>query len=227
MIRPPIHPTTRLRRALVPSRRAIHGALAVALGAVGLFATAATAAEEGPREVIQLTVAQVLEVLGNGEATAVRRAKLETIVYARFDFPTMSRLVLARNWKRFSKEQQEEFIAEYKSYLANNYGERLDRYNQEKVDITGQRDEPRGDVTVHTKIVGGEFNGALVDYRLRGKTGKWLVIDVTVEGVSLVSNFRDQFKEVLSKGGPDGLLDALKKKNAATAAEESAGGSEA
>jgi phospholipid transport system substrate-binding protein len=220
------HPVIQQQHSGVPKVRRWIGAFALTLGALGLFASTAPAAEEGPSDVIKLTVAEVIEVLGNGEPTASRRAKLETIVYARFDFPTMSRLVLARNWKRFSPEQQAEFVSEYKSYLANNYGERLDRYNQEKVEITGQRDEPRGDVTVHTKIVGGEFNGALVDYRLRGKTGTWLVIDVIVEGVSLVSNFRDQFKEVMSNGGPSGLLDALKKKNAETLAEQNSGGAE-
>jgi len=215
------------QHASLRSPRAFAGSLLVALGAAGLLATPAVGAEEGPRDVIEITVAQVLAVLSNGEPSAKRRTKLETIVYARFDFETMSRLVLARNWKRFSEAQQQEFIREYKIYLANNYGERLDRYNQEKVEITGQREEPRGDVTVHTKIVGGEYDGALVDYRLRNKGDGWRVIDVIVEGVSLVSNFRDQFKEVMSNGGPTGLLDALKKKNAETEAEDSPGAAKA
>jgi hypothetical protein len=82
--------------------------------------------------------------------------------------------------------------------------------------VVGERQEPRGDVTVLTKVVGGEYDGSLVDYRMRSKNGgPWLVIDVIVEGVSLVSNYRDQFKEVLSNGGPEELLRRLKEKNAA------------
>ena len=74
---------------------------------------------------------------------------------------------------------------------------------------------PRGDVTIQSVVRGGEFEGALVDYRMREKNGQWLVIDVIVEGISLVSNFRDQFKEVLARGGPDELLKKLREKNAA------------
>jgi phospholipid transport system substrate-binding protein len=219
---------THLPQAGARSLRSAVCILTVAFCAPGLAAPVATAAaapaEEGPRQVVETTVAQVLKVLANGEPSAARRSELETIVYARFDFSTMSRLVLARNWKRFSKAQQEEFISEYKVYLANNYGERIDRYNQEKVEITGERTEPRGDVTVQTRIVGGEFDGALVDYRLRDRDGRWLVIDVIVEGVSLVANFRDQFKEVMNDGGPQALLDALKRKNAETASESKGSG---
>jgi phospholipid transport system substrate-binding protein len=63
-----------------------------------------------------------------------------------------------------------------------------------------------------------------VDYRLRGRTGRWLVIDVVVEGISLVSNYRDQFREVLSNGGPDHLLVQLREKNASGAVTASNGG---
>ena len=127
----------------------------------------------------------------------------------------MSRLVLARNWKRFSKEQQVEYVSEFKTYLSNNYGNRIERYDQEEVEILSARDEPRGDVIVQTKIAGGQFTGALVDYRLRKTAGEWRVIDVVIEGISMVSNFRDQFKAVVSSGGPELLLKKLKEKNAA------------
>jgi phospholipid transport system substrate-binding protein len=110
--------------------------------------------------------------------------------------------------------QQDQFIEEFKRYLAVSYGNRIERYDQQKVDIVGERQEPRGDVTVQTVVRGGEFEGAVVDYRLRQNQSRWLVIDVIVEGISLVSNFRDQFKEVLARGGPEELLEALRKKNA-------------
>jgi phospholipid transport system substrate-binding protein len=83
------------------------------------------------------------------------------------------------------------------------------------VEIIGERKEPRGDVVVRTKIVGGEFEGTLVDYRLRNQTGDWRVIDVVIEGISMVSNYRDQFKSIVSGGGPERLLEKLREKNAA------------
>jgi phospholipid transport system substrate-binding protein len=192
-------------------RRRLAAAALLALAAGG---TPAAAEELTPRQIVEETVAQVLAVLRQDLPRGERRARLEEIVYGRFDFRTMSRLVLARNWKKFSDEQKQVFMTEYRIYLANSYGSRLDRYSGEEVEVIGERQEPRGDVTVLTKVVGGEYDGALVDYRLRSKQGPWLVIDVIVEGVSLVSNYRDQFKEVLANGGPDHLIEKLREKNA-------------
>lgn len=184
-------------------------ALAVAAAASGTESTAR------PRAMIEEMVDEVLAVLRDPDrSTGERRKGIEEIAYERFDLRTMSRLVLSRSWKRFTESQQEEYVREFKQYLANNYGSRIDRYDQEEVEITGERVEPRGDVTVMTRIVGGNFEDAAVDYRLRQKNGDWRVIDVTVEGISLVSNYRDQFREVLSRGGPEHLLDRLREKNA-------------
>jgi phospholipid transport system substrate-binding protein len=200
-------------------------ALTALLGAGIAGGDGRAAAEPGPREVIEQTVEEVLAVLRDPALSqGDRRAAIEAIAVERFDFTTMSKLVLARNWKRFSTQQRDDFLREFKDYLANSYGDRIDRYEQEEVEVFGQREEPRGDVTVQTRIVGGENAGAIVDYRLRGRTGRWLVIDVVVEGISLVSNYRDQFREVLSNGGPDHLLVQLREKNASGAVTASNGG---
>ena len=184
------------------------------LGATGVRAV--TQSEASAHAVIEKTVKEVLAVLEDKSVSTEKRLhSIEEIVYGRFDLQTMSRLVLARNWKRFSKEQQLEYVSEFKKYLSNNYGSRIERYDQERVEILDARDEPRGDVIVRTKIVGGQFEGALVDYRLRNTAGQWRVIDVVIEGISMVSNFRDQFKAVVSRSGPEGLLKELKEKNAA------------
>jgi phospholipid transport system substrate-binding protein len=184
------------------------------LGATGVRAV--TQSEASAHAVIEKTVKEVLAVLDDKSVSTEKRLhSIEEIVYGRFDLQTMSRLVLARNWKRFSKEQQLEYVSEFKKYLSNNYGSRIERYDQERVEILDARDEPRGDVIVRTKIVGGQYEGALVDYRLRNTAGAWRVIDVVIEGISMVSNFRDQFKAVVSRSGPEGLLKELKEKNAA------------
>jgi phospholipid transport system substrate-binding protein len=60
-----------------------------------------------------------------------------------------------------------------------------------------------------------------VEYRLRSRAGTWRVIDVKIEGISLVSNYRDQFHEVLSRGGPDQLLAQLRERNAGRGTDES------
>jgi phospholipid transport system substrate-binding protein len=200
--------------------RSARTATAVLVAAVSCLAAAgaraATESGAGARAVIAETVEEVLAVLRDKSVpTEDRIRSIEEIVYGRFDLCVMSRLVLARNWKRFSEEQKAEYVEEFKRYLTNSYGSRIERYDQQEVKIIGEREEPRGDVVVQTKIMGGEFEGAVVEYRLRNRAEGWRVIDVVIEGISMVSNYRDQFKSIVSSGGPELLLEKLRQKNAA------------
>jgi phospholipid transport system substrate-binding protein len=195
---------------------------AIGLFAVVLLAGPALADDAAEAQaVVRKTVDQVLEVLAReGLSDDQRRQQVEEIAYQRFDFATISRLVLARKWRRFSPEQREEFVEQFKIQLSKNYGSRITRYDQEKVGILDHRLEQNGDVTVRTRIDGGAADGIEVDYRLRrkgrNKDGPWMVIDVIVEGVSLVSSYRAQFAEVLSHKDPSELLKQLREKNAAS-----------
>jgi phospholipid transport system substrate-binding protein len=180
-----------------------------------LIVSARVFAAEEPREVVQATSDAVLGVLRKGSLSSEeKRRKIEDIVYERVDFETMSRLVLARNWRRLSAQQQDEFVREFKKHLSITYGNNVDNYKNESVQILAERKEPRGDRTVQTKIVRGGPDDFLVDYRLREKDGTWKIIDVIVERVSLVANFRSQFQDIVSSGGPERLLKLLREKNA-------------
>ncbi len=168
---------------------------------------------EAARSMVRVTIDLVLaELASKGVEDDVKIKSLEKIVFDKFNFKTMSRLVLARNFKKFSKDQQREFEAHFKVYLSRSYGTRLLRYANEKVEFGDARLEPRGDVTVMTAIVGGKADGIEMNYRVRERNDSWKVIDVVIEGISLVSNFRTQFKEIVNREGPDGLLTRLRDK---------------
>jgi phospholipid transport system substrate-binding protein len=193
-------------------RRVLEIALAVLVA--GPWLAAAAAAESPARRVVSQTADEILVILQDESLTDdVRRDRIIEIAHARFDYPTVSRLVLARNWKRLSQPQQQEFMREFREYLAHHYGSRIQRYEQQSVEVVGERAEKRGDVTVFTRIKRSGLEDIEVDYRLRERDGTWRVIDVKIEGISLVSNYRDQFKEVISRGGPDELLRKLREKN--------------
>ena len=174
------------------------------------------------RAVMEKTVADVLVILDDPSLSLqAKRDRIQAIAYERFDFETMSKLVLKKDWKKFDAAQQQEFVVEFREHLSARYGENLGKYERERVEIVGQRAEKNGDVTVKTLIRGGKFDGTPVDYRLR-KGSDWEVIDVVIENVSLVSSFRQQFADVLAKGGPAGVLAKLKQRNAARAAAKPA-----
>jgi len=181
------------------------------------FGSSLAHAAGSPRDIVKRTVEDVIAILQNPALDSTRRrAMIEEIAQERFDLQTMSKLVLARNWKRLSDAQKEEYVREFTHYLASYYGQRIDRYDQEQLVVLGERQEPRGDVTVKTQVKGGQFHGVSIDYRMREVDGTWLVIDVVVEGISLVRNYRDQFTEVMSRSGPESLLKQLREKNASS-----------
>jgi phospholipid transport system substrate-binding protein len=194
-------------------------AVVLVLGISAALGVAAIAAEDpditiAPRLLIDDAASKIVTILGRkGQPTDVRVAKIEEIAYELFDFTTMSKLVLARNWRKLDKEKRAEFVREFKRNLSRTYGTRLDRYDQEDIEIFGTQIEPRDDVSVKTRIVGGQFDGAVISYRLRERSERWRIIDVVIEGISLVSNYRSQFAEILNKGTIDDLLVKMRDKH--------------
>jgi len=195
---------------------ATHYVAAVLTVAAVLSATVAPASTPGDaaKAVVRSTADDVIAVLNDSSLNAgQKRDKITTIVDRNFDFMTLSRLVLARNWSKLSKEQQTEFVAEFKRHLSITYGKNVENYHNEKVVITGDREEARGDWTVKTVIERPTAENIKVDYRLRQRDGRWKMIDMIVEGVSLVANFRSQFQDIIAKKGPAKVIELLREKN--------------
>jgi phospholipid transport system substrate-binding protein len=187
---------------------------ALVLSGVTVLTPAASRAADSPRTVVELNSQKVLAILNSGDTDDEKIKRLEQLAYGVIDFDTVSRLVLAKYWKQFNPEQRQQFEEEFKRALTVSYGRRIGQFGQEKVVILGERQEPLGDVTVQSRIVGGKAGDIKVDYRLRQKDGTWYVIDVIVEGVSIVSSYRTQFQEIIGQGGPERLLADLRQKNA-------------
>ncbi|MCC6639564.1 MAG: ABC transporter substrate-binding protein [Deltaproteobacteria bacterium] len=176
------------------------------------------------RLVVESTSEQVLAVLRDKGVSVDRRLEeLQQIAYRRFDFPTIGRLVLARGWNQLTPDQQRAFLEDFKRHLSLDYGRRIDSYTNQTVTIIGDRTEPNGDATVRTQVNGGGTSPVAVDYRLRRIDGDWRVIDIIVEGVSLVSSYRSQFQEIMASGGPTRLLQVLREKNEQAATTARAG----
>jgi phospholipid transport system substrate-binding protein len=176
--------------------------------------SAAAVEPSKPETVIREITDAVIAVLARKDlSTEQKRRDIEQIVDKSFDFTTLSRLVLARNWNTLTPEQQQRFVAEFKRHLSLTYGRNIETYNEERVVITGEREEVRGDRTVKTRIARPSGEDILVDYRLRETNGVWRVIDVVIEGVSLVANYRSQFQSIITRDGPVKLIDLLREKN--------------
>jgi len=173
------------------------------------------------KDVISGTLDSVVVVLSDDSLSDAQQLdKIADITRSRFDFTRMSKLVLGRHYKKLSDAQRSSFTAEFERHMSITYGKQLSGYTSDtEIVITDTRAEKNKDETVMTKIVGGAADGILINYRLRETDGQWRVIDVIIENVSLISNFRSQVQELFSSKGADGLIDSLKKKNDAAAAK--------
>ena len=180
-----------------------------------------------PRPLIDKLVAKLLDILRDPKISkAERRQQVRDLAYSHMDFETLSRLTLGRHWRELTPDQKKRFMDEYRTHLTNTYGHTSDEYTDEDIHVTAERTESDGDSIIQTSIIGSENGGprkeiAKVDYRLRhSDAGGWRVIDVTIDGVSLVTNFRSQFQEIIANGGAGGidhLIQLLHDKNAGAA----------
>jgi len=167
-----------------------------------------------PRETIQTQVNRVLDVLKNpSDAKAVKEKKILSIVDEFFDYSELSRRTLANHWKAFTPEQQKEFTTLFGKLLANVYMDKVMQYTNEKVVFGKETKLSENTVEVQSEIL-TQGKSVPLNYRMisHGK-GEWKVYDVVIEGISLVMNYRSQFREILSSKPPENLLKTLREKN--------------
>jgi phospholipid transport system substrate-binding protein len=199
-------------RRLHPPIAALVLPIAVVIGVAALAEASIEAAEVEARHFVQQTIDDVMEILHDSTlALEQKKDRVEEIAYDRFEFQLISRFVLARNWNSMSEQQRTDFVTAFKKHLSVTYRDALDSFRDEKITIEASRLEPRGDVTVMTLVHQGSGD-TKVDYRLRKTTEGWRGIDIIIEGVSLVQNFRSQAQEIISSEGADALIQKLRNK---------------
>lgn len=169
-----------------------------------------------PTEGIKQTTDKILAILSdpnlNSPARAEERKKtISRIVDERFDWEEMSRRCLARYWAERSPEERKEFMSLFRDLLERTYLNKVDDYSGEVVRYEGEITEGNY-ATVKVKVVTSKGKEIPVEYRVMNKQGNWLVYDITIEGVSLVNNYRSQFHSILSRSPYSELVRRLKEK---------------
>jgi phospholipid transport system substrate-binding protein len=144
-----------------------------------------------------------------------RNERLAKVAFQHMDFEIVSRLCMGRHWRTIPEDKRKEFMTEFRTRLVIAYTFNLDQYSGQEVVVTNTRQEPDGDWTVSSSIVDTDKKElAKVEYRLRPKNNELRLIDVTIEGVSLIANYRSQFQEIMSNGGIEKVLQIIREKNA-------------
>lgn len=142
---------------------------------------------------------------------AERRAAVRKIADEIFDFGEIARRALGRYWQPLTEPQRTEFVGLFADLLERSYISKIELYGGEKIIYSGDRVE--GDLaTVSTKIITKNGTEVPVDYRLFKKGDRWMVYDVNIEGISLVSNYRTQFNKIIQTNGYNTLVERMKVK---------------
>jgi|YelNatPaOPRAMG01_1025707.scaffolds.fasta_scaffold05448_13 phospholipid transport system substrate-binding protein len=189
-----------------------------ALSLVGGSASLARAATD-PMTVVKTVVDQALEVLKDHQTPLPQRQqKLRELVNKNFDFRAMARSALGYHWRNITPEQREEFTKAFTAFVQDSYLSRMQDYSGQQVEVVSSRSQGDGYAEVMTKIVQNGKQPVPVDYLLHRKDDGWRIYDVTVDNISIIANYRNQFNRVVNNQGFDKLLQDLKNKQAELAA---------
>jgi len=155
------------------------------------------------------------EGVRNGAPTKLV-ALIETKIVPHFDMNRMTRLAVGKNWREATPEQRKTLTNEFQTLLVRSYAAAYSAYKQVKVEVrplklAGNED----DVTVKTQILlPGGAPPVAVDYAMGATPEGWKVYNVVVDGVSLVTTYRNDFTGQIQAGGIDGLIKNLQERNA-------------
>jgi phospholipid transport system substrate-binding protein len=138
--------------------------------------------------------------------------EISTIINEVFDWQELSQRTLGREWKKFSPDQQKEFVTLFEELLEGVYADRILAYTQEKIEFGKETELKKGRVEVESYIITTDNKKVPLFYRMTNKSGQWRVYDVVIEGVSMVKNYRGQFRQILSNKKPEDLLQTLREK---------------
>ncbi len=183
-----------------------------------MYGSAALAMED-PQAVVKDTTDRVLaEIMGKKQELDQAPGKIyplvEEIVLPRFDFPRMAQLVLGKHWKRATPQQREEFVIEFRELLVRTYATALLNYSGQEIEylpVNRKAEDTR--VVVETLVRDGGSPPLPIEYKLFLDGEKWMVYDVVIDKVSLVSTYRSSYSSKIRRYKLEGLIKRLQEHN--------------
>ncbi len=173
-------------------------------GLVFSFANHAVA-DPSAQDAVRTSVEAILDALKNDQLDkTAKREQMRIAIKDRFDFRAMSQRTLATNWKKATDQEQEKFVELFTQLIENSYVDKIESYTNERVEFPGTKVSGKKAV-VDTLIITASAD-IPVNYKLYQKGSEWMVYDVIIEGVSLISNYRSSYQEIVKKEGIPGLL---------------------
>ncbi len=191
---------------------AIAGAILVLMLAEAARPTAAWALTR-PIDEVRQVVNQSLPVLRDAHTPLTqRRRQLRTLIEHHFDFADMARIALGHHWRELNAAQRAQFTQLFTAFIENAYLGKIQDYSGQNVAVLGENSEGEGFARVRSEIIQQGKQPIEVDYLLREINGNWKIYDVTVDAISIVANYRNQFNRVINDQGFDRLMADMRAK---------------
>ena len=185
----------------------------------------AAQAQEAPDALVKRVSQDVIATIKTDPLIqAGNQARIREVIEAKllpnFDFARMTALAMGNNWRAATPEQQKRLTDEFRTLLVRTYSGALNKYRDETIDYKPLRMSPADtEVTVRTLVMKAGGAPIQIDYSLEKTPDGWKAYDVMIGGVSLVTNYRDEFNEQIKNGGVDGLIKTLADSNRGVAAK--------
>ena len=196
-----------------------------ALGLLLLAVALPTLAQEAPEALVKRVSQEALQIIKTdpnvqaGDQARIRDL-IETKLTPHFDIDRMTALAAGRAYRSAAPEQKKRLGEEFKTLLIRTYSSALRQYRDQTIDYKPLRADPAAtDVVVRTEVIRPGQPPVQIDYSMGKTPDGWKAYDVVVGGVSLVTNYRDEFTQQVQSGGVDGLIKSLAAKNAGGSAK--------
>jgi phospholipid transport system substrate-binding protein len=176
-------------------------------------------AQEAPDVLVKRVAEDVLQTIrSDKDLQAGNQAKVKQLIESKlapnFDFTRMTSLAMGKNWRSATPEQQKVLTDEFRTLLVRTYSGALSNYRDNTMDYAPLRMNPGDtDVIVRTSVRRAGQAPVQIDYSMAKTPDGWKAYDVIVAGVSLVTNYRDEFNDAIKRSGVDGLIKMLVDKN--------------
>ncbi len=166
-----------------------------------------------PMAVTQTMVDHALQIMANKKAPIQqRRRQLREAIENEFDFTEMSRSALGYHWRTLSPNQRSQFTQLFTAFIEDAYLSKIQDYAGQQVQFQGQSPLGQGYSQINTAIVEPGKSPIAVNYLLLQKDETWKIYDVTVDAISIIANYRNQFNRVINEKGFDQLMADLQAK---------------
>jgi phospholipid transport system substrate-binding protein len=180
----------------------------------------AIGADDSATQLVERTAEKMLSTLESRRAEVERKPQLinqlvDSILAPHFDFEQMTRLAVGRDWRNATAAQHQALVETFRNLLVRTYAKSIMKYSGQDIVYQAARPGTRsGTVVVPTEVRAPGAAPIPIDYHMIDRKGEWMVYDVVIDGVSLISNYRNQFRTTIATSGIDGLIEELRAKTA-------------